>query len=104
MTTRSHDHGAVCRCVTEHRPPVLEYEVHHVWPKEYGGPDREENRVWICPTTHANTHELLRLMMKAGRELTDTELIAIEDRPVSRYAAGLARLGWRRITAQAVVS
>ncbi len=91
----AHDEAAVCRCVTEHRPPVLEYERHHLLPKYLGG-DVDGETVWVCPTAHANCHELLRLMLRVGRTLTDFELQAVEDRPVSRYAATLAREGFNR--------
>ncbi len=91
----AHDSAAVCRCVTEHRPPVLEYERHHLLPKYLGG-DVDGETVWVCPTAHANCHELLRLMLRVGRTLTDFELQAVEDRPVSRYAATLAREGFNR--------
>ena len=91
----SHDSGAVCRCVVEHRPSVLEYERHHVLPLYLGGTTDGET-VWVCPSTHANCHELLRLMLGTGRTLTDTELQVVEDRPVSRYAAVLAREGFNR--------
>jgi hypothetical protein len=91
----AHDSEAVCLCVAEHRPSVLEYERHHVTPLYLGGLTSGEV-VWLCPTTHANCHELLRLMLRLGRALTHYELQAIEDRPVSRYAATLAREGFRR--------
>ena len=93
-----HDDDVACRCVADHRPPVLEYESHHILPLAMGGPDSPENRVWLCSNAHGNVHELLRLMFKAARSLTDYELQAIEDRPVSRYAAALAREGYRRFT------
>ncbi len=92
----SHDPGAACRCVAEHRPPVLEYAEHHILPSFLGGPDVAENRVWLSSTAHANVHELLRLMLRTGRTLTDWELQQVEDRPVSRYAAALARDGYTR--------
>ncbi len=91
----AHDEGAVCRCVTEHRPPVLEFERHHILPLYLGGSEDDEI-VWVCPTTHANCHELLRLMLRAGITFTDSQLQAVQDRPVSRYAAVLARLGFER--------
>ncbi len=92
----AHDAGAACRCVSEHRPPVLEYAYHHIFPKALGGPDGPENLVALCPSSHANVHELLRLMLRTGRTLTDWELQQVEDRPVSRYAAALARDGYTR--------
>lgn len=95
----SHDEGATCLCAAEHRPPVLEYERHHVLPAALGGTTTEDNLVFVCSTCHTSTHELMRCMFQAGRSLTDHELQAIEDRPVSRYAAKLAREGYQRFTA-----
>ncbi len=83
MSRAAHDEGAACRCVVEHRPPVLEFERHHILPLYLGGAEDGET-VWVCPSTHAN------------EPLTYAELQAIEDRPVSRYAATLARAGYYR--------
>lgn len=91
----SHDADEICLCVAEHRPPPLEYFEHHVWPSGMGGPDTADNRVFVCPTTHANVHELLRMMVKAG-PLTYRQCQTIQPRPVSRYAYDLAALGYER--------
>ncbi len=91
----SHDEGQRCVCVTEHRPYPLELERHHVLPAALGGTSDAVNLVFICPTAHTSTHELMRLMFKTGRTLTDHELQAIYPVPVSRYAADLARTGYR---------
>lgn len=91
----SHDRGKVCICVATHRPEPLELERHHIWPLGMGGADVETNVAWVCPTTHTNVHELLRHMMKAG-PLTWREVLAMYDRPVSRYAYQLAILGYLR--------
>lgn len=91
----THDENAICLCVAEHRPPILEFERHHVLPLYLGGNDDGEI-IWVCPTTHANCHELMRIMLRLGRVLTDYDLQVIEDRPVSRYAASLAREGFTR--------
>ncbi len=91
----NHDEGATCLCVSEHRPAALEFERHHVLPVYLGGHEDGEI-VWVCPTAHANCHELMRLMLRLGRILTDYELQIIEDRPVSRYASNLAREGFTR--------
>lgn len=95
----SHDEGQRCLCVTEHRPYPLELERHHILPQALGGLSTEDNLVFICPTCHTSTHELMRLMFTAGRALSDYELQVIEDRPVSRYAAALAREGYHLFTA-----
>lgn len=96
---RSHDSGGRCGCVAEHRPPILELEWHHIWPKGMGGPDTPvgvegQNGIWICNNTHSNTHELLRLMVRADRALSYSECQGLEDRPVSRYAHALAVRGF----------
>lgn len=90
----THDYEAACLCVSDHRPPVLEYERHHILPRYLGGEDTDDNLLWLCSTTHSNVHELLRMMMKAGAALTDHHLQQTQDRPVSRYAATLARTGY----------
>lgn len=89
----SHDRGKRCHCQAQHRPEPLELERHHVWPLGMGGPDVESNVVWVCPTTHTNTHELLRHMMKAG-PLTWGEVGSMYDQQVSRYAFTLAHDGY----------
>lgn len=91
----SHDRDAICVCATEHRPAPLEYERHHVWPLYLGGPDIEDNTIWVCPTTHTNVHEILREFMRVG-PLTWGEALAAWDRPLSRYAFHLAWAGYAR--------
>ncbi len=95
----SHDRDEVCRCVSQHRPPPLELHRHHVLPTYLGGPDTPDNTVMVCPSTHANIHELLLLMIRADRALTETELEDLEPRPVSRYAGVLARRGFTEFKA-----
>ena len=53
------------QCVVHgyHYPTPLRTVVHHVWPKEYGGPDIESNKVKVCDTGHYNIHELLWQLM-----------------------------------------
>lgn len=89
-----HDTGQRCVCVADHRPPCLELEHHHIWPLYLGGPDTPDNKIWICANTHNNTHELIRLMAKAGRYLSHSECQALQDRPVPRYAHALAARGF----------
>lgn len=89
----SHDHGKSCLCMTTHRPYPLELNAHHVWPLGMGGPDTANNIVWLCPSAHYNVHELLRHMVRADRTLSNYELRAMYDVPVSEYAAQIARQG-----------
>lgn len=95
----SHDAGQVCPCRTTHSPHPLELERHHVWPLGMGGPDTADNVVFVCPTTHTNTHELLRLLMRDG-PLTWGEIGDLYETPVSRYAFDLAHEGYRRVMAR----
>ncbi len=99
----SHDQDAVCRCQADHRPAPLELHRHHVWPLAMGGPERDENVVWICPTTHTNIHELLALMLRADEPLTDRGLSLAYEQPVSRYAAEVARRGFRCVKERTVL-
>lgn len=89
---------ATCACVPEHRPQPMSMEYHHIWPQAMGGPTDPRNLIWICPTTHTNAHEILRLMVKRNRALLWGECLAAFDKPVSRYAYRLALLGFRRWT------
>ncbi len=87
----SHDEGQVCRCVADHRPKVIELHEHHILPRYLGGSDDEDNVVWICPNTHAATHELLRLYLKGG---TKPPADVVDDFPM--LARELAAQGWER--------
>ncbi len=91
----AHDIDARCLCVSDHRPSVLEYQRHHIYPMGMGGLDEPSNIVEICPTAHVNIHEMLRLMLGAGRPLGDAELSRLEPRPINRYSADLARAGYK---------
>lgn len=91
----SHDKGKRCLCVSDHRPPVLEFIEHHIWPEFMGGPDTEDNLVWLCPTTHYNVHEILRSLVKGGR-LTYWKVRAFQLAPVNRYAYQIALDGFDR--------
>jgi len=93
--------GTTCQCVSEHRPPSIQFEHHHIWPKEDGGPTVPENLVYICATCHNNVHCYLRAFTTAGRVLTPDELRPALDQwhytpHVQGYAYGLAVLGWTR--------
>ncbi len=85
----SHDDDATCACVSEHRPAPDELNVHHVLPLSWGGLDRPANRVWVCPTTHANVHVLLNAYRKLG-STPPWEL----RRRFSVFTRVLAQRGW----------
>lgn len=42
----------------------VSYEIHHVWPTQYHGPDIPTNRVKICPNAHSDIHYLLERMLR----------------------------------------
>lgn len=67
MSVTHHDVGAACACVTRHRPEPRELDHHHVWPVGWGGPE-DGLKVWLCPTSHRNTHELLAAWRRYGGE------------------------------------
>lgn len=98
----THDAGARCLCVAEHRPAPLEYVEHHVWPSGMGGPDVAANRIWICDTTHRNAHELLRLFLRDHRIWSWGEVGDLYTQPVSRYAYRVAAVGFRAVTTRTV--
>lgn len=91
----SHNAGHRCRCVKRHNPEPLEPERHHVWPLGNGGPDVAANRVWLCPTTHTNAHEILRHFMREGYHHWST-VLRMYDEPVSRVAYEVAVVGYFR--------
>jgi hypothetical protein len=35
---------------------MVSYEIHHVFPREFGGPDVAANKVRICPNAHSDIH------------------------------------------------
>ena len=52
----------VCVCVKRHSPPLAERagEWHHIEPQGMGGPDTDENLVYLCGTGHNNVHIFMR--------------------------------------------
>lgn len=92
----SHDEHATCVCVSEHRPPALELNAHHILPLYLGGPDVPDNLVWLCPTTHANVHEVMRLLLRDHVLYSYRQVQALSTRPVARYSYDLAAEGYRR--------
>lgn len=45
-----------CGCVKVHQPALRMTERHHIMPLGYGGPDRADNWVTLCPTGHYVVH------------------------------------------------
>lgn len=93
----AHDAGKLCQCSADHRPAPLELAAHRLLPGEHGGTYTDNNVVWLCPTTHVNVHELLRLLLASDPPLTETRVRDLYPQPVSRYAYRIAAEGLRRI-------
>ena len=43
---------------------LVSYEIHHVWPTAYHGPDTPDNKVKICPNAHSDIHYLMERMLR----------------------------------------
>ncbi len=86
-----------CLVHPKHVPTSHINHEHHIWPKGHGGPDVPENRVVICPTGHYNTHRLLEEYLALRGEVP----YAIR-RQFSKGERDLAKLGYERITRQAL--
>lgn len=96
--------GTVCLCVAVHSPPSVQFEYHHIWPREYGGPTTGANMVYICATTHNTVHAYLRAFMRAEKILNRADLraslVASHYTPVVQgYAYALAARGFVAISA-----
>jgi hypothetical protein len=91
----AHDMGQTCRCVLHHNPNPMELHRHHVLPLAWGGQATPDNEVWLCPTSHANVHELLR----AHERYEGAVPWAIRKR-FSIYIRSLAADGWKRSRGQ----
>jgi hypothetical protein len=50
-----------CTIHSMHKPHPYVNHRHHVWPLGEGGPDTQDNQIVVCPTGHANIHEVIRL-------------------------------------------
>lgn len=61
-----HDADGICECVSYHSPVPTHLVNHHIVPLSYGGPDVDENQIWLCPTAHGNVHKLLWDYERAG--------------------------------------
>lgn len=73
--------------------------VHHIWPKEDGGPDITANKVALCANGHYSIHYLIDLAKKmGGMEKVPWEI----RRGFGPKTRALAELGWDRITRQAM--
>ena len=51
---------------------LVSYEMHHVWPLGYHGPDKAWNKIKICCNAHSDIHYLMDRML-AGKPYNLTE-------------------------------
>lgn len=51
-------------CAAHKHSQLVPLEAHHVWPKQYHGPDTPANKVTICANAHSDTHYLLEAMLR----------------------------------------
>lgn len=86
-----------CEVHFTHQPTTHINEQHHVWPLGHGGPDVAANKVIVCATGHSSIHDLLAKWLKVGGDPGwDVR------RHYARGECDLARLGYDRITRQAL--
>lgn len=43
---------------------MVSYEIHHVWPEGYHGPNIASNKVKICCNAHSDIHDLMERMLR----------------------------------------
>lgn len=63
-----HDPDVSCPCSANHTPKAVTFDLHHLIPLSWGGPDTDENSRVICPTTHRHVHLLLTRWRKLMEE------------------------------------
>jgi hypothetical protein len=75
---------------------LVSFEVHHVWPQEYHGPNTKKNLVKICCNAHSDIHDLMNKMLRGkpynlveyGPNIRALALRGYND--IMAYAASLA--------------
>lgn len=78
-----------CTNKVRHVPQIHAYiEIHHLWPKGWGGPDIEENRISLCGNCHRLVHEILE---EAVRNQAWPDKLFLKAFPL--VLRGFARLG-----------
>lgn len=71
---------------------MTSYELHHVWPLGYHGPDVPANKVKICPNAHSDIHFLMERLFRGK---------PVDYRQYGLNVRGLALKGYRQVTAYA---
>jgi hypothetical protein len=86
----------VCPCVTRHAPRPLAFQVHHILPKSWGGPNIAANEATICGTCHDNVHHALDQAVAVAYGPTGTGTLTSDQidmivKPYTAYARTLIR-------------
>ena len=76
--------GFVCHTHTA----MVSYEMHHVWPLGYHGPNVKSNLIKICPNAHSDIHHLMDRLL-AGKP--------VELREYGNTVRHYALLGWAQV-------
>ena len=71
---------------------MVSYEIHHIWPLGYHGPDTADNKVKVCPSAHADIHYLMERMFR-GKSYSRREY--------GQKVRVLAYIGYHQVTAYA---
>lgn len=86
-----------CSIALGHRPRSLVNHIHHIRPKEYGGINRAENTVVLCPNHHYNTHEYLDALLAWDTHHAGQPFPAGIRRAYSKAERAIAEEGFKRI-------
>jgi len=43
---------------------MVSYEIHHIWPQCYHGPNTPDNKIKICPNAHSDIHFLMERLFR----------------------------------------
>jgi len=86
-----------CQIHKQHYPVPRTSVRHHIWPVEHGGPDTEDNVVYVCPTSKGNLEQLLQEYLWSQGQAPQ-----LFTRRYSQKERELAELGWARIKRQAM--
>lgn len=83
-----------CLCAKQHTPQVDPHELerHHVWPLGKGGPDIDENLLWLCASMHNQVHRLWRYSERYDGPPPTWIL-----KHFSRYARKVVAEGWAQM-------
>ena len=53
-----------CMITTAHNPVPLRFVLHHIQPKEAGGPTTDANLANVCDSCHYSTHRVMYALAK----------------------------------------